>query len=125
MEDKMVELVRFSNTTEAEMLVNLLQSEGVESYVREAFASQVFGGAGIGAKVELLEKDVARAQQIMCDNGYEVSGDLEEMITSENSPADNAEYEKSRKKLANTMTIFIVLILIVLALLFFINGFYK
>ena len=125
MEDKIVELARFSNTTEAEMLVNLLQSEGIQSYVRDSALSQVWGGADIGgAKVELLEKDVVHAQQIMRDNGYEVSEELEAMIASENLPVDNAEYEKSRKKLARTMTMFIVLILIVLALLLFLNKFY-
>lgn len=127
MEDKMVELTRFTNPTEAGLLVSLLQSEGIDCYVRDAILSQGFMGyADIGgAKVELLLKDVVRAKQIMQEHGYEVSDELEEAIESENAGMLNAEYEKNKAKLAKRMTVIVICLLIVLALIVFLNKFYK
>lgn len=127
MEDKMIELARFNTTTEAEMLVSLLHSEGIDSYVRDAILSQEFMGyADIGgAKVELLAKDVKRARDIMRDHGYEISDEFEETVETENSEINNAEYEKNKASLSKTMTVIIVCLLIVLALIIFLNKLYK
>jgi hypothetical protein len=127
MEDKMVELTRFTNPTEAEILVSLLHSEGIDCYVRDAILSQEFMGyADIGgAKVELLLKDVARAKQIMREHGYEVADESEEAIESENAEMINAEYEKNKANLSKKMTIIVICLLIILALIIFLNKFYK
>jgi len=71
MEDKMVELTRFTKVSEAEILANLLKSEGVDCYVRDGFMNQIYNGLDLGGvKVELLEKDLERATEIMKDFGY-------------------------------------------------------
>ena len=71
MEDRMVELTRFTKVSEAEILANLLKSEGVDCYVRDGFMNQIYNGLDLGGvKVELLEKDLERATEIMKDYGY-------------------------------------------------------
>ena len=71
MEDKMVELRRFTLVSEAEILANLLKSEGVDCYVRDCFITQIYSGVDFGGvKIELLEKDLQRATEIMKAFGY-------------------------------------------------------
>lgn len=127
MEDRIVEIARFMQTTEAEMLVNLLKSEGIESYVRDGISSRVlFGRADIGgAKVELLEKDVPRAAEIMKDHGYEYPAELVQLVASLNSEVDNAEYERNKAKLSRTMTIFLILIIIVGVAIIVLDKYFK
>ena len=72
MDDKMVELIRFSFLSEAEILVNLLKSEGVDCYARDSFFNQIYGGVDLGGvKIELLYNDLQRAKEIMRAYGYE------------------------------------------------------
>ena len=71
MEDKMVELSRFTIVSKAEILANLLKSEGIDCYVRDCFMNQIYSGVDFGGvKVELLEKDFQRAKEIMKAFGY-------------------------------------------------------
>jgi hypothetical protein len=66
--------VRFTQISEAEMLVNLLKSEGIDCYARDSFISEIYRGVDLGGvKVELLEKDRQRALEIMKDYGYKIS----------------------------------------------------
>jgi hypothetical protein len=90
MEDKVVELKRFIKISDAEMLANLLRSEGIDCYVRDLYMNQIYGGVDFGGvKVELLEKDLQRAQEIMKDYGYLSSGnDNEDADISENENED-------------------------------------
>lgn len=127
MEDRIVEIARFMQTTEAEMLANLFQSEGINCYVRDGISSQVlFGRADIGgAKVELLEKDVLRAAEIMKDHGYAYPEELVVSIVSRHSDADNAAYEQSKTRLARFMTLIIVLMVIVFITLVLLNTYFK
>ncbi|MDH6358150.1 DUF2007 domain-containing protein [Parabacteroides sp. PF5-9] len=72
--EKMVELARFTYPAEAQTLVALLKSEGIDCYIRNEFSSQVMAGyvdVG-GARVETLESNIPRALEIMQDNGYEI-----------------------------------------------------
>ena len=87
MEDKVIEIARFEHTTEAEMLANLLKSEGVECYVRDSISnSNFFRSIDIGsAKVELLKKDARRALEIMKVYNYEIPEDFEALITPEDT----------------------------------------
>ena len=83
MEDKVIELTRFIKLSEAEMLVTMLKSEGIDCYVRDGYMNQIYGGADIGGvKVELLEKDLQRAKEIMKVYGY---------ASSERNPAENSD----------------------------------
>lgn len=74
MEDKIVEIARFTYPAEAQTLMALLKSEGIECYLRNEFSSQVMGGyVDIGgARIEILERDVPLALQIMEEGGYDI-----------------------------------------------------
>lgn len=80
MEEKMVEIARFTYPAEAQTLVALLKSEGIDCYIRNEISSQVMAGyADIGgARVELLESEVQRALEIMKDNGYSIPDENEQ-----------------------------------------------
>jgi hypothetical protein len=127
MEDKMVELARFDTSIEAEMLVSLLQAEGIDSYVHDALTSQVFMGyADIGgAKIKLLEKDLERAREIMRDNGYDVSREPDEAIEEEDAEMYREKYEKSKARLSKIMTLIVICLLVILVILIILNRFYK
>ncbi|MDH6305363.1 putative membrane protein [Parabacteroides sp. PF5-5] len=80
MMDKMVEIARFQYPSQAQTLVALLKSEGIDCYVRNEVSSQVMAGyvdVG-GARVELLESEVSRAIEIMKANGYEIPDEDEQ-----------------------------------------------
>jgi len=74
MEQKMVEIARFSKVDEARMLTSLLQSEDIDCYINNEYTTQVFAGLADmgGARVEVLEGDVKRAMEVMEANGYEI-----------------------------------------------------
>jgi hypothetical protein len=78
--DKMVEIARFQYPTEAQTLILLLQSEGIDCYLRNEFSSQIMAGyVDIGgARVETLESNVPRALEIMKAGGYEIPAEDEE-----------------------------------------------
>jgi len=114
MEDKMVELRRFTQISDAEMLANLLKSEGVDCYVRDLYMNQIYGG-GLdlgGVKVELLEKDLQRAKEIMEVFGY-----------SQNE-VNNVDKKRQKTMLSRTMTIITLLIVSLAALMIFLNKCY-
>ena len=134
MEDKMVELVRFTKVSEAEILANLLKSEGIDSYVRDGFMNQIYNGLDLGGvKVELLEKDRERAMEIMKDYGYlspviadsESSADLDELAVSEDYIDDMADDEKNKTKLSRNMTVIIALIILLGVIIVFLNKYFN
>ena len=151
MEDKMVELTRFFSSAKAEVLANLLKSEGIDCYVRDNFIHQIYGEAVDfgGIRIELLEKDLQRAQEIMDAFGYNKNDDdqneeqdesTEPEITAEEQneqeeqdeqydstePEITAEevqkiVQQNKAKLKRTMYIYIILILLLLACIIFLN----
>lgn len=79
MEDKIVEIARFSKPEDAHILESLLKSEGIECYLRNEYTTQVLYPANMGGvRVELLESEVPRAMEIMEANGYEFPEEDEE-----------------------------------------------
>lgn len=79
-DDKMVEIARFQYPADAGTLMALLQSEGIECYLRNELSSQLMAGyidVG-GARVEILESDVARALEVMEAGGYDILSEDEE-----------------------------------------------
>ncbi|MDR0430843.1 MAG: DUF2007 domain-containing protein [Tannerellaceae bacterium] len=79
--DKMVEIVRFQYPADAQTLVALLKSEGIDCYIRNELTTQMLSLIDVGgARVELLESNVPRALEIMKANGYEVSVENENRI---------------------------------------------
>lgn len=72
--DKIVEIARFTYPADAQPLMALLRSEGIECYLRNELSTQLMAGyvdVG-GARVEILESDVARAMEIMEEGGYAI-----------------------------------------------------
>jgi hypothetical protein len=128
MEDKMIEIARFQQATDAEILASLLRSEGVECCVRNGLSSSaMFGNESGGAKVELLEKDALRAAEIMKDHGYEAPaewiGEVASEVVAEKREQDRADYEQSKAGLSKAMTIIIVFIVLLFVLLIFLNKY--
>ena len=149
----MVELTRFKKVSEAEILANLLKSEGVDCYVRDGYMNQIYNGLDLGGvKVELLEKDLERATEIMKDFGYLSSDDSAGLQTTESSdfsenpemtnnsdypddiddmsvPDDYedrvANYERKKDKLSRNLTIIGVLIILVAALIILLNKYFN
>lgn len=78
--DKIVEIARFTYPAEAQTLMALLKSEGIECYLRNEITAQLMAGyvdVG-GARVEILESDVPRAMEIMKAGGYNLPAEDEE-----------------------------------------------
>ena len=78
--DKMVEIARFQYPAEAQTLIALLKSEGIECYLRNEYTSQLYASyvdVG-GARVEILESDVPEALEIMKAGGDDIPGEDEE-----------------------------------------------
>lgn len=80
MEDKIVEIARFNYPADAQTLMALLRSEGIECYLRNEITSQLYAGyvdVG-GARVEILDRDVFHALEIMKEGGYEIPSENEQ-----------------------------------------------
>ena len=150
MEDKMVVLRRFSQGSEANMLANLLQSEGIECYVRDNITQQIFGDFDfVSVKIELLEKDLLRAREIMQAYGYShednysdktETDSLDDMETDdlvESSemidPAKEEEttesawiaYQQAKAKRTRLLSIICVLIILLGTLIILLNQYYN
>ena len=72
--DKMVEIARCQNQAEAFMLRSLLESEGIECYLKDEIINQMYGGFVDfgGIKVQIMEDQVPHAMDVMKANGYEL-----------------------------------------------------
>lgn len=71
--DRLVEIARFAYLAEAEMLVSLLKSEGIDATIRNEHMSRVYPGmVPFDPRVDILEKDVERAMEVMLEAGYEL-----------------------------------------------------
>lgn len=70
----MVEIARFQNQAEAFMLRSLLESEGIECYLKDEIINQMYGGFVDfgGIKVQVMEDQVPHAMDVMQANGYEL-----------------------------------------------------
>lgn len=127
-EDKIVEIARFQQPAEAQTLIALLKSEGIECYLRNELSSQLMAGyldVG-GARIEILESDVARALEVMEAGGYD--------IPSEDEDADQIQTVGGWTRhipflrnfaLEKQIVIFFMIIAIFLALLIFFGSQYS
>lgn len=72
--DKIVEIARFKNPMDAQVLLSLLRAEGIECNLRNELTAQIMSSyADIGgAIVEVLEADVPQALQVLKEGGYEM-----------------------------------------------------
>jgi hypothetical protein len=78
--DRIVEIARFQYPAEAQTLMALLQSEGIDCYLRNEYSAYVMAGCADigGAQVEILESAVPRAMEVMKAGGYELPGEDED-----------------------------------------------
>ena len=78
--DKLVEIARFQIQSKAYILRGLLESEGIECYLKDEYSNQIYGG-GIdigGVKVQIMDDQVEKALEIMKANGYEIPPEADE-----------------------------------------------
>lgn len=97
--DKIVEIARFTYPADAQPLMALLRSEGIECYLRNELSSQIMAGyvdVG-GARVEILESDVPRAMKIMEEGGYDLPREDEQAEPVEQVARIRTSYPFSTK----------------------------
>lgn len=70
--DRLVEIARFQDPTTGQMVENMLQTEQIECVLHNAYTTLIFGGyADVGGtRIEVMEKDVAKALKVLTDCGY-------------------------------------------------------
>ena len=122
--DKMVEIARFQSPAEAQTLIALLKSEGIECYLRNEYTSQVMYPANMGGiRVELLESEVPRAMEIMEANGYEFPKEDEEVeqIQAVSGWARHIPFLR-RLPLERQIIVFFILVAVFLALVIYFGS---
>lgn len=127
-EDKMVEIARFQQPTEAQTLIALLKSEGIECYLRNEISSQLMAGyldVG-GARVEILESDVPLALEVMEAGGYDIPSEEEgaEQIQTVAGWTRHIPFLRNFA-LEKQIVIFLMIIAVFLALLIFLSSQYS
>ena len=124
MEDKIVEIARFYEPEEAQILESLLKSEGIKCYLRNEYTSQVMYPANLGGiRVELLESEVPRAMEIMEANGYEFPKEDEEVeqIQAVSGWARHIPFLR-RLPLERQIIVFFILVAVFLALVIYFGS---
>lgn len=124
MEDKIVEIARFYEPEEAQILESLLKSEGIKCYLRNEYTSQVMYPANMGGiRVELLESEVPRAMEIMEANGYEFPKEDEEVeqIQAVSGWARHIPFLR-RRPLERQIIVFFILVAMFLALVIYFGS---
>ncbi|MBC5632055.1 putative signal transducing protein [Parabacteroides hominis] len=124
MEDKIVEIARFYEPEEAQILESLLKSEGIKCYLRNEYTSQVMYPANMGGiRVELLESEVPRAMEIMEANGYEFPKEDEEVeqIQAVSGWARHIPFLR-RLPLERQIIVFFILVAVFLALVIYFGS---
>lgn len=123
--DKMVVIAQFTYPADAQTLVSLLKSEGIDCYLRnELSARLLYGYADVGGvSLEILEKDLPEALRIMKDGGYEL-------------PSGNIDWASDLKKFMDKLPLFkgqklekqllgwIIVIALTLAFIFYAAAFF-
>ena len=124
MEDKIVEIARFYEPEEAQILESLLKSEGIKCYLRNEYTSQVMYPTNMGGiRVELLESEVPRAMEIMEANGYEFPKEDEEVeqIQAVSGWARHIPFLR-RLPLERQIIVFFILVAVFLALVIYFGS---
>jgi len=120
--EKMVEIARFTYARDAQALVSLLKSEGIDCYIRNEIITQFFSGlmdVG-GAIVELLESDVPHALEVMEEFGYELPDENQQpdQIQVVSNITRNIPFLR-KLSLENQILLFFILIAVLLAAFIF------
>lgn len=76
----LVTIKTFDNITNLGLVQSYLESEGIESYVKDEHLGQVYSGAGIGSlriKLQVRAEDAEAAAHILIKGGYAKPEDFE------------------------------------------------
>lgn len=120
--DKIVEIARFTYPADAQILRSLLESEGIECYLKDELSNQILGSyVDIGGvKVEILEKDVPRALEIMEAGGFPVETNNEpEQLKALSSFSDRIPFLRKYPLEKQIMIIFIITAVLLALLIYF------
>lgn len=120
--DKIVEITRFTYPADAQILRSLLESEGIECYLKDELSNQILGSyVDIGGvKVEILEKDVPRALEIMEAGGFPVETNNEpEQLKALSSFSDRIPFLRKYPLEKQIMIIFIITAVLLALLIYF------
>lgn len=120
--DKIVEIARFTYPADAQILRSLLESEGIECYLKDELSNQILGSyVDIGGvKVEILEKDVPRALEIMEAGGFPVETNNEpEQLKALSSFSDRIPFLRKYPLEKQIMIVFIVTAVLLALLIYF------
>lgn len=125
--DKMVEIARFQYPAEAQTLMALLKSEGIECYLRNEYSTQVMAGyvdVG-GARVEILESNVPHALEVMEAGGYDIpTGDEEpEQIRAVAGWARHIPFLRNYSLEKQIVILFVIIAVFLALLIFFGSGY--
>lgn len=77
---ELITIKTFDNITSLGLVQSYLESEGIESYIKDEHLGQVYSGAGISSlriKLQVREEDVESAIQILIQGGYAKPEDFE------------------------------------------------
>lgn len=71
--DKLVELARFRQNAEAELVKGFLESRGIHCVLNDSLSNQLFGGYVdmCGVRMDVRKEDLARALELMKEGGFE------------------------------------------------------
>ncbi|WP_455641342.1 putative signal transducing protein [Parabacteroides sp.] len=125
--DKMVEIARFQYPAEAQTLMALLKSEGIECYLRNEYSTQVMAGyvdVG-GARVEILESNVPHALEVMEAGGYDIPTEDEEpeQIRAVASWARHIPFLRNYSLEKQIVILFVIIAVFLALLIFFGSGY--
>jgi hypothetical protein len=125
--DKMVEIARFQYPADAQTLMALLKSEGIDCYLRNEYSAYVMYFVDIGgARVEILESDVPRALEVMKAGGYEIPDEEENSGQIQTVSGWISRMPLLRKlSLEKQICVFFVLIAVCLGLLIFLGTLFS
>ena len=116
--EKIVEIARFRDRADAQILLSVLRADGIECNLRNELTTQIMSGYADtgGAVVEVLESDVPQALAIMKEGGYEVFNPESESERRINWLISITSKIPFVKNLSNEAQIIVFLLLIALAI---------
>lgn len=120
--DKIVEIARFTYPADAQILRSLLESEGIECYLKDELSNQILGSyVDIGGvKVEILEKDIPHALEVMKAGGFPIETDNEsEQLKALSSFSDRIPFLRKYPLEKQIMIIFIITAVLLALLIYF------
>lgn len=71
--DRLVELARFRQNSEAELVRSYLESEGIKCVLNDSLSNQLFGGYIdlSGVKLEVMQDQLPKALELMKEGGFD------------------------------------------------------